>query len=183
MNRAPRALLDPRSKQDRRRAIRRLVAAQLALLAPLLAQERTMRQTGGPGIIPFELAGTPERTSRILRTWGEQGRSAARRSLILDYPYLATYAPLQALLCTAAGDSLHQRGRRTAAAASPALAWGQLAAGAFDAIENTALLAILAGRNGRLPALARRCASAKFGLLTLGWAYILLALAARLRGE
>lgn len=181
MRRTPGVPFERLSKRERRRALPALVGAQLALLAPLLAQERTMRRTGGPGIIGFELAGTPERAQRILRTWGAAGQSAARRSLILDYPYLATYAPLQALLCTGAGEALRQRGRRGPALAAPALAWGQLAAGAFDAIENTGLLAILNGRDGRLPALARRCARAKFALLALGWAYMLLALVARLR--
>jgi hypothetical protein len=180
MRRSVRAPFERLSKRERRRAVRPLVAAQLALLAPLLAEERRMRRTSGPGIIPFELAGTPERAERVLRTWGAPGRSAARRSLLLDYPYLATYAPLQALLCTRAGEALRRHGRARPASAAPALAWGQLAAGAFDAIENTALLAILAGHDGHLPALARRCASAKFGLLALGWAYMLLGLAARL---
>jgi len=176
-----RAPFEQLSQHERRRALPALAAAQLALLAPLLAQERRMTRTGGPGIIGFELAGTPEHTERILRTWAAAGQTAARRSLILDYPYLATYAPLQALLCTQAGEALRRRGRRGPAFAAPALAWGQLAAGAFDAIENTVLLAILTDRDGRLPALARRCASTKFALLALGWAYMLLALAARLR--
>jgi hypothetical protein len=57
----------------------------------------------------------------------------------------------------------------------------EAAAGAFDAIENAALLAILAGRVGRAPALARACATAKFSLLAAGWAYGLLALASNTR--
>jgi hypothetical protein len=176
-----RAPFEGLSKRERRRVRRTLTAAQLALLVPLLAEERRMRRTGGPGIIPFELAGTPERAERIVGKWGAAGQSAARRSLLLDYPYLATYAPLQALLCTGAGEALRRRGRASTASAASALAWGQLAAGAFDAIENTALLAILAGHDGRSAAIARRCASAKFGLLALGWAYMLLGLAARLQ--
>jgi hypothetical protein len=171
------------SKRDRSRAQRLLVGAQLALLVPLLVQERGMRESGGPGIIPFELAGTPERAGRILSSWGPSGQAAARRSLLLDYPYLASYAPLQALLCTGAGEALGRSGRRAAASAAPILAWGQLGAGALDAIENSALLAILAGHDGRLPALARGCASAKFGLLALGWVYMLGGLAARLGRE
>jgi hypothetical protein len=181
MRRIARAPFGSLSRSERRRALRALVGAQLALLSPLLAEERRMSRTGGPGIIPFELAGSSERAERILLTWGAPGQSAARRSLVLDYPYLTTYAPLQALLCTEAGETLRQRGRRRAASAAPALAWAQLGAGAFDAIENTALLAILAGHDGGLPALARRCALAKFALLAVAWAYMLLALAARVR--
>jgi hypothetical protein len=99
---------------------------------------------------------------------------------MLDYAYLATYSPLQALLCTVAGEALRDRGWRAAASAAPAFAWGQLAAGVFDASENTALLAVLAGHDGRLPTLAHRCANAKFTLLALGIAYMVLGLAARL---
>jgi hypothetical protein len=59
------------------------------------------------------------------------------------------------------------------------LAWGQLLAAGFDYVENTALLLILSGRDGRLPALARRAALAKFALLFAGWSYMLLGLNAR----
>jgi hypothetical protein len=61
------------------------------------------------------------------------------------------------------------------------VAWAQLAAALFDYVENTALLAILAGRDGNLPALARRAALTKFALLYGGWAYILLGLTAGAR--
>jgi hypothetical protein len=153
------------------------------LLVPLLALEREMKQTGGPGIIPFELAGTPERARDILETWGPEGRSAARRSLLLDYPYLVTYSVLQAALCDAASDALRRRGAVTLADAGRLVRIGQWSAGAFDAAENTALLAVLAGRNGRLPAVARTCASAKFALLGLGWLYAALGLVSRLRSR
>jgi hypothetical protein len=138
-----------------------------------------MRATGGPGIITFELAGTPERARRITDVWGSDGRRAARRSLLLDYAFPPTYACLQALGCTVTGDRYGARGRRVRAAGGGALAWGQLAAAGFDYVENTALLLILAGRDGRTPALARRAALAKFALLFAGWGYMLLGFTAR----
>lgn len=138
-----------------------------------------MRATGGPGIIPFELAGTPERARRIIDLWGSDGRRAARRSLLLDYAFPPTYASLQALGCTAVGDRYRARGRRVLAAGGGPLAWGQLAAAGFDYVENTALLLILVGRDGRAPALARRAALAKFALLFAGWSYMLLGFTAR----
>jgi hypothetical protein len=165
---------------DRRRVFRVFGAGQLVLLVPLLALERRMRRTGGPGIIPFELAGSPERSRRILDRWGSDGQAAARLSLVLDYPYLVTYSGLQLAGCGAASDALRRRGARTLAAAGRVIGPAQLAAGAFDAAENTTLLAILAGRNGRLPALARGFASAKFALLAVGWLYLALGLGARL---
>jgi len=165
----------------RRRALWVLGFAQLSLGVPLLLAERAMKRTGGPGIIPFELAGTPEHAERITRTWGTVGQAAARRSLMLDYPYLLVYATLQAIACNAASDAMGRRRREMLAAAGPPLAWGQLIAGGFDAIENTALLAILAGRDGRLPAVARMCATAKFALVTAGAGYVMLGLASNVQ--
>jgi hypothetical protein len=157
---------------QRQRAIIAFGTGQAVLGVPMLALERRMKRTGGPGIIPFELAGTPERADQILRAWGDEGRSAARSSLLLDYPYLVTYTGLQAALCDAASERLRRRGRQRLAKAGEVIGAMQWAAGAFDAIENVSLLGILAGRNGRLPALARRSACTKFALLAMGWAYI-----------
>ncbi len=165
------------SAAQRRRALWALGSATLAIGVPLLALEREMKRAGGPGIIPFELAGTPQRAERIMRRWGKAGQAAARRSLILDYPFLATYSALQAFGCNAASDAMRTRDMLTLAAAGPPLAWAQLAAGGFDAAENAALLAVLAGCGGRLPALARACANAKFVLLGAGWTYLLCAAA------
>jgi hypothetical protein len=52
------------------------------------------------------------------------------------------------------------------------LANAQLAAAACDVGENTALLAVLGGRRGHLPAMARACAALKFSLLGAGAAYV-----------
>jgi hypothetical protein len=165
--------------RDRRRAFRIFGAGQIALLVPLLALERRMRRTGGPGIIPFELAGTPERSQRIMERWGPDGRAAARLSLLLDYPYLVTYSGLQLAGCGAASEALRRRGAGALADAGRVIGPSQLAAGAFDAAENTTLLAILGGRgDGRLPAFARTFARAKFGLLYVGWLYAALGAAA-----
>lgn len=56
----------------------------------------------------------------------------------------------------------------------PALAGGQFLAAACDAVENTALLAVLGGRRGHLPALARAAATLKFSLVGIGAAYVAL---------
>ena len=156
---------------SRRRALIGFGGGQVAVPIPMLALERKMRRTGGPGIIPFELAGTPERSRRIVERWGADGQSAARASLLLDYPYLVSYAGLQAAICGAASDALREAGRGRLAAAGHLVATAQWGAGAFDAVENTALLGVLAGRSGRLPGVARTCAGAKFALLGLGWLY------------
>jgi hypothetical protein len=160
---------------SRRGAVRILGLAQVALLLPLFEMERRMRRAGGAGIVAFELAGTPERADKIMGKWGAEGQAAARVSLVLDYPFLVTYSGLQFIGCLAASDEL----RGPLAAAGRFIAPAQLAAGAFDAVENTALLAIVAGRPGRLPEVARACALAKFALLTVGVLYRALGIASR----
>ena len=162
------------SKRGRRRAIWGLLAAEVAQLGPLLSLERRMKRTGGPGIIPFELAGSAERSQQMMSTWGNEGQAAARMSLLLDYLFPATYAPLQALACTASADGFGKRGRRALASVGGPIAWGQLAAALFDYLENTGLLLILAGRNGQLSLLVRRAAVTKFMLTYAGLGYILL---------
>jgi hypothetical protein len=147
--------------------------AMVAQLRVFVTFERQMKRTGGPGIIPFELAGTTERAREILDSWGRQGRSAARNSLLLDYLFPPTYATLQALICDAIAAGLTKRGRRSLAAAGPMIGWSQLAAAGFDYAENSALLLVLAGRDRRAPRVARRAALAKFALITLGEGYIL----------
>jgi hypothetical protein len=154
----------------------------LTQLGPLIALERRMKRTGGPGIIPFELAGTPVKANRILEAWGDEGRAAARKSLILDYPFPATYALQHAIACTAASDRFGERDRPVLAGAGGPLAWAQLAAAIFDYIENTALLLNLSGHSKRLPALARRAALVKFALLSAGWGYLLLSIVGSVSG-
>ena len=130
----------------------RSAAATAALFVPLAVLDRRMQRAGGPGIIGFEVAGTPERARAITDAWGEEGRAAARASLVLDFPFLIAYTGVNVALAP---------GRALAAVA--------VVAGACDAVENAALLGVLAGRDGRLPAVARAFALAKFALLGIGW--------------
>ena len=153
--------------------------ANVALLIPLLECERRMRRTGGPGIIPFELAG-PEHSQRVLDKWGPEGQRAARASLVLDYPYLVTYSGFLYFGCAAASDELSRHRADALARAGQVIAPGQIAAGAFDVVENTSLLAILSGRRGRVPAIARVSAQMKLALMALGVLYGALGLASRL---
>ncbi len=164
---------------DRRRRLQVFGIAQLALLVPLAALERRMKRAGGPGIIPFELAGTPERSRRIMDRWGAQGRSAAQLSLVLDYPFLVAYTGFNLAGTAATTAALRDRGASALAGAGRAVAVGQIAAGACDAVENTALLGVLAGVDERLPAVARAFARAKFALLTVGCLYAALGAAVR----
>ncbi len=145
------------------------LAATSLLLVLLAVFDRRMQASGGPGIIPFELAG-PTRSEAILHAWGNEGQRAARASLMLDFPFLLAYTTLNVQLT-----------RRASASASGDGAFGllaqvvmaiQVAAGACDGIENTALLIIVTrGGDHRLASIAQTAARAKFAGLITGWLY------------
>lgn len=129
-----------------------------------------MRATGGPGIILFELAG-PQSSPEILRRWGTDGQRAARASLLLDFPYLVAYTTLGVRLTARAAAALGARSTRLARF-GPAVAAVQIAAGVCDAVENAALLGVVArGGDAQLATLARNSALAKFAGLVLGLAF------------
>lgn len=131
--------------------------AFLCYTALMLLVERPMRRAGGPGIIPFELAGSVARVEDIMARWGDDGRRAARLSLWLDFGYMATYGTLAALLVE------RKRRRRGHPVVLPAVVLVPVAA---DAVEGVSLLRVLAGT--RTAANARRAQAAallKFAVL------------------
>ena len=160
------------TRSERRIVAGLLGAAYAVSSAWMFWQEREMRRSGGPGIVGLELAGRPQRVDEILAGWGPEGQAAARRSLLIDYVVLASYGPLMAILCHRSAERLRRRGNGRLAGFGPMLANAQLAAATCDVGENTALLAVLGGRRGHLPAVARACAALKFSLLGAGAAYV-----------
>ena len=130
-----------------------------------------MQATGGPGIIPFELAG-PDRSKEILSKWGAEGQRAARASLLLDFPYLIAYTALGVQLIGRAREAFGERDASTLEAVGPLVAAVQVAAGACDAVENAALLGVVArGGDARLASVARSAARMKFAGLLVGVLY------------
>jgi hypothetical protein len=132
------------------------------------------------GIISFELAGSVIVADSILDSWSAKAREVAAFSLGLDYLFLVAYSSAFALACIWAS--------RTPRIVNTALyriglwlAWGQFAAGLFDAIENGALITILLDApKTPWPEIARICALIKFSLLGLALVYILLGVILRL---
>jgi hypothetical protein len=143
------------------------------MMLVLFSLDASLRTPLSPhGIVSFELAGEPDTAARMLEAWGTQGRANAALSLRLDFLFLASYAPGLALLCAALSDRARAAGSRLAATGA-ALAWGQLAAGGFDAIENLALLRVLGSSPpGGWPALAAAFAWPKFALVAAGLLYV-----------
>jgi hypothetical protein len=156
------------------------IASVLLLLAMAPAEER-MKDTGGPGMVPFELTGGEERADEILAEWGEKGQDAARESLWIDFGFLLAYGAFLTLALAATRDLARERGwSRLARAGRVVVYFGALGA-AFDALENICLLLTLDGAGKAFPLLATIFATCKFILLAVAIAYLLAGLAMRLR--
>ncbi len=102
----------------------------------------------GPLILAFEFAWSKSHAARIIAEWGPKGRSAAHLSLVLDYGYMLSYGLFFCLAGFAIRDSAREHGWRRLATAGIILPFFALAAAAFDATENVALLFTLAGNGG-----------------------------------
>lgn len=156
------------------------IAAVVLLLAMLPAENR-MKDTGGPGMIPFELTGGQDRANEILAEWGEDGQDAAREQLWIDFGYLLAYGTFFTLALAAVRDLAKERGwRRLIAIGGVVISFGALAA-AFDALENICLLLTLDGAGAAFPLLATIFATCKFALTIAAIAYLIAGLTSRLR--
>lgn len=126
----------------------------------------------GVGIIELEFTGTAAKAEQHYEDLGPDGRSAARTSLLLDYPYLVAYGLFLAGACVAVADRARAAGRPRLAALGTPVAWGALGAAASDAIENAMLLLILGGHTDQpWPALAFGFAAVKFALVAIALLY------------
>ena len=147
---------------------RRLNASAVAFAcytAVMLLVERGMRKTGGPGIIPFELAGSAARAEDIMTSWGADGQRSARLSLWLDFGYMLSYGTLAGLLVD--GTRRH----RGDPAALQLLVIGAVAG---DAVEGISLLKVLSGTDvGTNARTARLAAVIKFALLAVALGYVI----------
>lgn len=173
--RPPLTLEGPR----RRRALWITGALALGLFVVLGILDARLTEDGAPGIVPFEVAGSEERAREILGEWGEGRHDTARASLIVDFPYLVAYSVFLSLAVTAVAEA-NRRRLRLARIGAP-LAWAALGAAVFDAIEDIALLRMVAGHVDQPnPAIARWAATVKFVLAGAALIYVLAGLAVRL---
>ena len=158
-----------------------LLVATLAVGALALPALDTISDRGA-GIFEFELAASSSDAREIVNGWGEEGRSAARESLLLDYPYLILYGLLFAGACAAVSRRAERAGKPALARLGAVLAWGALAGAAADALENAALLIVAAEHTGQpWPALAALFAVIKFALTIAAFLYAIVGFLLTLR--
>jgi hypothetical protein len=166
----------PMDPARRRRALWLWGGVAVVLLVVLAVIDERLKEGGAPGIVPFEVAFTSERASEILGEWGSDGRDFALVSLLVDYVYLVAWALTLALLCLAVAARQWREGW---ASFGERIAWAPLLGGVCDALEDTALLAVL-GSDGDdpWPLVAGVFATAKFALIGVTVAYLIAGLIA-----
>jgi len=124
------------------------------------------------GIVSFEFAGDVERSQAIMASWRHELRLFAGLNLGFDYVFMIAYGGTIGLGCVLAAKRWHDK-RPGLALMGFLFAWGSLAAAAFDAVENYALIRILVGSlNGVWPLVAKWCAVVKFFLVGIGILYV-----------
>jgi hypothetical protein len=148
--------------------------ASAVLFLVLAVVDARIQDSGGPGIVPFELAWSTDRATEILGQWGQSGRDAARLSLWIDYLYLIAYAAFLSLAVLAVRDAAQRRGWARYARPGTAIAVLPVVAAVCDAIEDAALLLVVGGHaDSPAPALATAFALVKFAALAVALVYLL----------
>ncbi len=151
--------------------------AALGLLAVLVGLDTRLHDAGGPGIVPFELAGSAARADAILAEWGPDGRDTARLSLRLDFAFLIAYGAFYALAAAAARDLARARGWSRLVPPAALVLAVPLGAALLDAVENVFLLLTIGDAGPWAPRLAAVFAGGKFVLTAATAAYVLIVLA------
>jgi hypothetical protein len=148
--------------------------ATAILLVALAVIDRKIQDSGGPGIISFELAGTTDRATEILAQWGQEGKDAAKLSLWLDFLYLIAYGAFLTLAILAVRDAARNRGWERFARPGTAIALLPIVAAAADAVEDVGLLIVIGGHAATpAPAFAMAFAILKFAALAVALIYLL----------
>ena len=65
----------------------------VVLFLAMSPAENRMTDTGGPGMVPFELSGGQHRADEILAEWGGNGQNAAREQLWIDFGFMLATGP------------------------------------------------------------------------------------------
>lgn len=145
-----------------------LTVSTIAIAVAMLVVDQPLKTVHAPlGIISLQLAGSAQAAKQIVFDWHNKERLAAAFGLGLDYLFLASYAVWMFFGCRWAAvrwmKSNPSRGSLFAW-----LAWGAIAAGLLDCVENVMLLIFLQtdGKSVLYP-LAYWCAVGKFLLILM----------------
>ena len=151
-----------------------LLALTFVLTGVLQAVDAPLKTPAAPqGIVSYEFAGTTAAAQSILDSWDAGARVHAGFSLGLDYLYMPVYALTIGLACAWAARMLGVRGRWLGCVGR-VLALGLGLAALLDALENYTLTTMLfSAAADPWPAVARWCATGKFGLIVAGLVYAL----------
>ena len=166
------------AEASRTRAFFVIAFLAIVLLISLLALDVPLRTDAAPmGIISYEFAGDVATIEEILASWGPAGRVYAGISLGLDYLFLFTYAMAIGLGCVLLA---HRLGGNWAAV-GVLIAWGMVAAGVFDIVENYGLIRFLIGEGKSWwPTIVFWSAALKYILVLAGLGYIVVAFITKL---
>ncbi len=159
---------------------RGLIASGIAIVVLFLAMspaENRMKDTGGPGMVPFELSGGQHRADEILAEWGEDGQDAARQQLWIDFGFMLAYGSFLTFVLVMILDLARKRDWHRLAAIGGVVVFSGALGACFDALENVCLLLTLGGAGAAFPLLATIFATGKFILVAIAIAYIALGFA------
>jgi hypothetical protein len=150
-----------------------LVAAVLTFV--LLTAIRTLdaqlwTPAAGWGMLSFQFAKTPERSTEIIKSWDLAAQKNAESSLLLNFLFPLCYSTMLTLGCLWASRLFHERGFHKTGFLSTTIAWAQWPAAVCDLLENVALWVQLNQTAGTdpWPKIAYFCALIKFAAVLTG---------------
>jgi hypothetical protein len=124
---------------NRKNQVKFSFIATLIMIFIMQFQGKILKEKGF-NIVSFELAKTPSQAETIMIQWGETGVEAARLNTFIDFFFILAYASFGyfASLILTENDP-YSTVKRT----GKIMAQGMIVAGAFDVIENLAMLQTL----------------------------------------
>jgi hypothetical protein len=166
----------------RARAFTFVTLLTLAVWLTLSVDNAPLRTPAAPaGIVSLELAGTADRVAAVLHSWGPRPREVAAFGLGLDFPFLLLYPTALSLAAGLVAERIRARSIRVSLWGK-AIALSVPGAAVLDAVENAGLWRMLQlGPRGAWPMVTMACATAKFALVAIGLAFVVVAGGATLR--
>src|SRR5687768_10778066 len=104
---------------ERRRMLLWILAGATILLGVAALPSLGTMEDNGVGILELEFTGSSEQAAEHYAELGSDGRSAARTSLLIDYPYLIAYGLFLAGACIAVADRARRAGLQRLATVGP----------------------------------------------------------------